>query len=293
MHKKIILILSGLAVTLLLFTSVYFYCDPETFASDQRKVDEGSMSQSLIDIERRLSALEDQLDREINRLNNLEGLIDDIDNKPANTASINPEVNESVVKVTDLGTAFKQLQESSDNKRYERIEQISRFKKAGFSDDDALWLVDKIDNIRIDGIYEVWERRRQNYLEQKTESKTVLKTAREQIKERFGPEDFEKYLTAMGNHLSIEVFGVIDDSPVAQAGLLPGDEIISYNGARVYYYMELDDATVHGELGEPVTLGIIRNGEEIQLNMERGPLGFTTRPDLIVFTPADQVEGRK
>ena len=60
----------------------------------------------------------------------------------------------------------------------------------------------------------------------------------------------------------IKVITPIDDSPAQRAGILPGDLIVEIDG-RPLVEMQIDDAVelMRGEVGTPIVLGIMREGE--------------------------------
>ena len=59
------------------------------------------------------------------------------------------------------------------------------------------------------------------------------------------------------------------------AGLQPGDEIVSYDGKRVFDMRELNAFTLEGRAGESVVVDVRRDGRTVQLVMPRGPIGIT------------------
>lgn len=95
------------------------------------------------------------------------------------------------------------------------------------------------------------------------------------LREELGDSEYERYLAAQGQPTAIEVTQVLDSSPGNQAGLQPGDRIISYNGERVFSVTDLRALTLQGTAGEDVVIEIERDGVPMQLNLPRGPLGIT------------------
>lgn len=95
------------------------------------------------------------------------------------------------------------------------------------------------------------------------------------LRERLGDAEYEKYLTAQGGQASITVREVIGSSPANQAGLRPGDRILSYDGERVFGMNDLKSMAFSGDPGEDVIVDIERNGQRMQLVLPRGPLGIT------------------
>jgi hypothetical protein len=95
------------------------------------------------------------------------------------------------------------------------------------------------------------------------------------LRERLGDAEFEKYLTAQGSQASVTVREVIGSSPANRAGLRPGDQILSYDGKRVFGMNDLKSMAFSGDPGEDVIVDIERNGQRMQLVLPRGPLGIT------------------
>lgn len=95
------------------------------------------------------------------------------------------------------------------------------------------------------------------------------------LRDRLGDAEYEKYLTAQGGQASVTVREVIGSSPANQAGLRPGDRILSYDGERVFGMNDLKSMAFSGDPGEDVIVDIERNGQRMQLVLPRGPLGIT------------------
>ena len=95
------------------------------------------------------------------------------------------------------------------------------------------------------------------------------------LRERLGDADYEKYLAAQGGPTSVTVREVIGSSPANRAGLRPGDQILSYDGKRIFTMNELRSMAFDGDPGEDVIVDIERNGQRMQLVLPRGPMGIT------------------
>ena len=68
---------------------------------------------------------------------------------------------------------------------------------------------------------------------------------------------------------------VIESSPEQSAGLQPGDEIVRYDGERVFNMTDLTQRTMDGAAGQNVIVDIMRNGQPMQIVMPRGPVGIS------------------
>ena len=71
----------------------------------------------------------------------------------------------------------------------------------------------------------------------------------------------------------MRVSSVIEGSPAADAGLLPGDHIIRYGDSRLYGYGDLRSVTQSGEQGEDTVVEVERDGVPFEVVMPRGVLG--------------------
>lgn len=110
------------------------------------------------------------------------------------------------------------------------------------------------------------------------EEMSRLMNAGNGLRQELGDDAYDRYLHATGRPNRIAVGNVIPYSPAAQAGLQPGDIIVSYGGQRVFSPMQLNDQRSAGIKGAPVTVEIVRNGERMEITMPRGPMGVQPQP---------------
>ena len=78
----------------------------------------------------------------------------------------------------------------------------------------------------------------------------------------------------------------LDGAPAARAGILPGDVVVSVDDHPVDpAHMEDADSRMRGEVGTPVTLGVVRDGKQV-------PLRFAlTRAEVQMHTVTDEYLG--
>ena len=93
------------------------------------------------------------------------------------------------------------------------------------------------------------------------------------LREELGDWDYEQYLQALGRPTTVGIPSVLANSPAARAGLESGDQIVAYDGDRVFNVFEVTEATRQGTAGESVIVDVIRNGQPMQFIVPRGPLG--------------------
>ncbi|MDJ0909332.1 MAG: PDZ domain-containing protein [Woeseiaceae bacterium] len=99
--------------------------------------------------------------------------------------------------------------------------------------------------------------------------------ARQALRAEIGDYEYERYLAATGQSTVVAVTQVLPDSAAEAAGLQVGDEIVDYDGLRVFNVFELSDASDEGRTGESVIVNIERDGAPMQLVLPRGALGIS------------------
>lgn len=92
------------------------------------------------------------------------------------------------------------------------------------------------------------------------------------LREEIGDADYELYLEANDRPTSVGVSSVMASSPAARAGLQAGDEIVGYDGDRVFSSFELMQLTMAGGDGN-VVVDVVRDGSPMQIVVPRGPIG--------------------
>jgi membrane-associated protease RseP (regulator of RpoE activity) len=94
------------------------------------------------------------------------------------------------------------------------------------------------------------------------------------LRAELGDRDYERYLEGTRQARSVVVRAVEADSPAAHAGLVPGDEILSYAGQRIFNQRDLNTLMLEGTRGEVVSATVVRDGVTLELYVTRGPLGL-------------------
>lgn len=163
----------------------------------------------------------------------------------------------------------------------------SLLRSAGFGAAEAERLADAYDSIEMDRLElenratrEGWRRtgrfaQAQVQLEQRVRG----------LREQFDEDEYDWLLFASGRPNRVVVRNVLGVSPAAQAGLQPGDLIVSYAGERVYSNQQLVGATTEGHAGDLVRVEIERNGEPRTVFLPRGPLGVQIGPRVVRPAP--------
>ncbi|MEX1032514.1 MAG: PDZ domain-containing protein [Cellvibrionaceae bacterium] len=251
-------------------------------ASNGSVANSSTASRSDTDLSVRLTELERRLDGEINQRQELEIMLDQLLDDESRMPPF--AVGEAIADVRpglgNAGGATDEAQQRREELR-ERMQyrnsdegRAQRLQESGFPASQAAWIVEREKEIRLNSLYEGWHDRRQALLDNPSRFDPVGDNP---LRAELGEQAYERYLEANGRSTSVRVSSLIDGSPAAAAGFQPGDEIVGYNGGRVFDLSELNASTVQGELGEPVIVDVVRDGTRIQLAIERGPLGIVSR----------------
>lgn len=142
----------------------------------------------------------------------------------------------------------------------------------GFTEARANQILELEDQVRMEALQAEYEAKRDST---GLDPWGLAYKAQASLREKLGDADFENYLLANGGESTITVREVISSSPGKMAGLRPGDQIVSYDGNRVFSMFELKSKAFEGNPGEDVVVDIERDGQRMQLVLPRGPIGIT------------------
>jgi hypothetical protein len=140
---------------------------------------------------------------------------------------------------------------------------------AGLSPDRVDWILQRESEIRFESIQARFDARNsdepQDPFDPSLNPEAMLRA-------EIGDTEYEMYLEANGRPTSVGISTVMASSPGERAGLQPGDEIVSYNGQRIFSTSELLQQTMTGGEGN-VVVDVMRDGAPMQLVLPRGPIG--------------------
>jgi C-terminal processing protease CtpA/Prc len=92
------------------------------------------------------------------------------------------------------------------------------------------------------------------------------------LRDEIGDAEYEMYLAANDRPTAVGISSVMASSPGERAGLQAGDEIVGYDGERVFSSSELIQQTMAGGDGN-VVVDVMRDGFPMQIVLPRGPIG--------------------
>jgi C-terminal processing protease CtpA/Prc len=148
--------------------------------------------------------------------------------------------------------------------------QLDRLIQAGFPPDRAQWIVDRESELQM-------ERLQARYDAMRTSEESGFFgrgfSRDSTLRAELGDDDYERYLKANGRSTTVGVGNVLPNSPAQRAGIQPGDQIVRYDGERVFSMMDVAGRIMQTEAEGDVVVDIVRDGVPMQLVLPRGPLG--------------------
>lgn len=106
------------------------------------------------------------------------------------------------------------------------------------------------------------------------EERQKLEAKTDNIKQELGEDAYDAYLFASGQSNRVAVQSVLSGSAAGNAGMLSGDQVIRYDGERIYNWRDLRTATTQGDLTETVPVQVLRDNRQMEFYVQRGPLGI-------------------
>jgi hypothetical protein len=157
-------------------------------------------------------------------------------------------------------------------RRYSEKGRIEALIEAGFLPSQASLIVRREAELQMDALQARYDAERSGDPVDYYRSRNAGNDA---LREELGDADYERYLEANNRSTSISISSVIDSSPAQAAGLRSGDEIVRYDGERIFSMTDLMQQAVAGVPGQNVAVDIVRNGVPMQVVMPRGPVGIS------------------
>ena len=208
--------------------------------------------------------LEEELFILYEQLESLEGM------QPGNNS---PQV---VAEVTDAMAEARVREVRARSRGYNGSDTDQRraaLLAAGFSPSRADWIIQRESELRMEAMQSRYEAMRSG---EPTNMGYDFANPESALRSEIGDAQYETYLQANGRSTAVGVGTVFDSSPAQTAGLLAGDEITHYDGARIFNTFDLTRQTMEGDAGQSVVVDITRDGIPMQVVIPRGPLGINT-----------------
>jgi hypothetical protein len=151
-------------------------------------------------------------------------------------------------------------------------ELIERFVAAGIAPDRAQWIVERSQELRMEALQAQYDAAREG---RPLDASLAALSPGGALRAELGDADYERYLQALDRPTSVYVRDVIASSPGDAAGLKPGDQVVAFDGERVFDMSDVNRLVLDGEPGQMVAVDVLRDGQLVQLYVARGPIGIT------------------
>lgn len=150
-----------------------------------------------------------------------------------------------------------------------------RFIEAGFSPEAAASLKSRLDEIAMQRLYLRDQAVREGWLgsARYRDELRSLTERQNSVRNDLSPEEYDRFLFATGRPNRVSVNSVLSGSPADQSGFQTGDQILTYDGQRVFSPAEIRRETTRGERGALVPVELLRDGRTEIVYVPRGPLG--------------------
>lgn len=190
------------------------------------------------------------------------------------TGIYDPEVPQEISAEEAVAEPGDSRRSRSEERRYRNSLEgrIGRLIEAGFLPSQASMIAHRESELQMLSLRTRYEAERSGDPVDFFRSRNASSDA---LRQELGDADYERYLAANNRSTSVTISSVIESSPAQSAGLQPGDEIVRYDGERVFNMTDLTRQTMDGAAGQNVIVDIMRNGQPMQIVMPRGPVGIS------------------
>jgi C-terminal processing protease CtpA/Prc len=230
-------------------------------------------------LEQRFSALESALAREVAHRESLEADLAALNERMAKLATADTGEDQGGGSEQEPPTGFDrdEIQDriaarfggrGSNNPE----QRANRLIDAGFSPDQAQRIIERESELRLEALNAQYDAAREG---EPFNPRDIRFDPQQQLRDELGETGYENYLEATGQSTSVGVQQVMAGSAGQAAGLQPGDELIAYGGQRVFDTGDLNQLILDGAPGETVVVDVLRDGQQIQVYVPRGPIGIT------------------
>jgi C-terminal processing protease CtpA/Prc len=251
---------------------------PEAARADTAARLDQATAQRLVDLSveasQRIAALEQALQAETAARVKLEQQIDSLSarlaERPARGAAGDTELPAGLPGAAGFADRAARLAEANQNRQERRLNALVQ---GGFSTQAAQRILQREAELQMEALQQEYQASRNGEAVNWLDARTQLQ---DKLRADLGAAQYEQYLAATGRPTRVAVDSVLAGSPAQNAGLQPGDQIVSYGGQRVYDIGELNRLTLQGQTGESVVMSVLRNGYETQIVIPRGPIGITS-----------------
>ncbi len=147
---------------------------------------------------------------------------------------------------------------------------------AGISKEQADWIQERLDEIELQQLYLRDRATREGWLNKPRYNKErrELQNAVTELRGEIGDDTYDRLLYSLGRANRVVIRDILQNSPAAQYGLEGGDQIIEFDGQRIFGSNELSSLVTQGGAGVMTLLRVKREGAIHDIYLPRGPLGI-------------------
>jgi hypothetical protein len=147
---------------------------------------------------------------------------------------------------------------------------------AGIREEQAIWIQERLDEIELQQLYLRDRATREGWLNKPRyhKERREYQNAVTELRGEVGDDTYDRLLYSLGRANRVVVRDTLQNSPAAQYGLQGGDQIIEYDGQRIFGSNELSTLVTQGSAGVMTLLRVKREGVIHDIYLPRGPLGI-------------------
>lgn len=249
---------------------------PDTTTSNQSAPDSAVYFDETAATEERIRALEIAVGEERNARQLLEEellfVLDELDRVGADRQQRSEDHIASVRDASDAADVRESFRQRWEQRSSPEV-RTQALIDAGFSPDRAAQIMQREAEMALEVLQARFEAGQPG---QRRGPSGTNATVASMLRAEIGDSDYEMYLEANNRPTSVGINSVMPLSPAQTAGLQPGDQIVRYDGQRVFSFRDINAQTTQGSPGQSVLVDIERDGSPMQIVLPRGPLGIRT-----------------
>lgn len=215
----------------------------------------------------RLGRLEDDVEQIKQQLTQIEQMLSELQSQ----AAVEADTTNAMSAQQQAATAGENMS-SLLNQRLFNLDNLIR---GGIDPAIAEDLVRRKNRVELKRLQLQDKARRENYLNTQRyyDELEAINSQDISLRDELGEDEYDRYLFNSRLTNRVRVNSVMLGSAAEEAGIRKNDIILSYDNRRVFNWQELKQATAEGQLGEYVSITILRDGSVFSFNVPRGPLG--------------------
>jgi hypothetical protein len=233
-------------------------------------------TEDLSDLKQTLQLLQQQVQREIENRQQLEQKVALLE-KELNLASDKNNTDTSQTLTSSTSSPHRPGTFSQNVNWFNEQALID----AGVDQTKVIRIKNVFEQAEMDKLYLRDQARREGWINSKRYSDATKEIAdrTSALRSELSDEEYDAYLYAAGRSNRVIIESVLSNSPASNAGILPGDVILTYDNKRIYNWSDLTGATSEGTANSTVAVTIVRDNQQQQVYVPRGPLGVRLRTD--------------